>query len=154
MKIEIDEKEIISLSRFELGWRFNEINMSEQDLSQLFPLNENESKKIYKIIQFYENGLNINEKYIETNWFRASSETEEKIRSFRKVLENNLSQYNEDLIISWHRKTSLKTSKDIFIKYWTAFLYSASDDVTIISVNLNWVLIYHHTEVANLWIKK
>lgn len=106
-----------------------------------------------KIIDYYENPTNRAEKYTETNWFSAHSETMEKEERFRKKIENYLMPYTNNLIVSWNRKTVLQTSKSIFQKYLTDFLYPGSDDVIIVSVDLNWILFYHHTEVANFWTK-
>lgn len=156
MNITIDHSEIISLETFELGWRFDKIHNSEitpEEKKLILALSSTESKRVNKIIDYYENPTNRAEKYTETNWFSAHSETMEKEERFRKKIENYLMPYTNNLIISWNRKTVLQTSKSIFQKYLTDFLYPGSDDVTIVSVDLNWILFYHHTEVANFWTK-
>lgn len=156
MKIQIDIKEIISLENFELGWRFNQIHnpsISEAEKKQILPFSEAESKKLNKIIDYFEVESNRLEKYFETNWFSANSENKGKITEFKNKVEHYLKPFNEDLIISWGRKTTVKTKKEIFLKYWNDFLYPISDDVTIISENTNWILFYRHFEVANIWIE-
>lgn len=156
MNIQIDEKEIIPLSDFELGWRFDKCNnsdISDYDKKEVFALSENESKRLNKVIDYYEIESNRIGKYLETDWFSANSDNEEKIERFRNQVENYLKPFNEDIIISWERKLTLKTTKKIFIKYWTDFLYPSSDDVTIISERTNWILFYNHCEVVNIWIK-
>lgn len=155
--IKIENTEIISLDNFSLGWRFYKTHnplISDVEKSEITPLSETESKKLNKIIDYFENESNIFGKYSETDWFSANSEDEEKIVRFRNKVETLLKPFNEDLIISWERKTTLKTTKKIFLKYWTDFLYPGSDDVTIISEKTNWILFYKHFEVANVWIKK
>jgi len=157
MDIKIDSKEIIPFGDFELGWRFSELhnpNISEEDLRQILPLSVTESKRLNKIIDFYEIESNRFINYQQTDWFRSSQENEQKIEKFKNYLTEKLSNFPEDLIISWDRKTTLKTNKTIFLKYWTDFLYPLSDDVTIISENINWILFFTHYEVSNLWIKK
>ena len=156
MKIEIDKKEIISLADFQLGWRFEKThnsNISDSEKKEIYALSENESKRLNKIIDFYKHESNRFGKYLETDWFSANSENEYKIKKFRNQVNIYLEKYNEDLIISWERKLTIKTTKEIFLKYWTDFLYPSSDDVTIISENTNWILFYRHFEVANIWIK-
>ena len=69
----------------------------------------------------------------------------------RKQLKIALEKCNEELILTWHWNITLKTTKEIFIKYWSDFLYSSSDDVTIISEKTNWVIFYRHFEVVNIW---
>jgi len=156
LNIQIDIKEIISLNDFELGWRFDKVHnsdISDFEKKEIFALSENESKRLNKIIDYYEIESNRIEKYVETDWFSANSENEEKIERFRNQVETYLQPFNEDLIISWERKLTLKTTKKIFLKYWTDFLYPSSDDVTIISEKTNWILFYSHYEVANIWTK-
>ena len=156
MNIKIDKREIISLKDFELGWRFDKIHNSkilETEKNEIFPLSQEESRRLNKVIDFFEIESNRFGKYSETDWFSANAQNDKKIEKFRLKLENYLKLFDEDLIISWERKVTLKTSKEIFLKYWTDFLYLSSDDVTIISENTNWILFYNHVEVANLWIK-
>ena len=157
MNIEIDSKEVIPLEKFELGWRFNithnpDISESEKEL--ILALSEDESKRLNKIIDFFENENYLKDKYSETDWMSANSENQEKVERFRNQLELILKPWNEDILISWHRKTVLKTTKEIFLKYWTDFLYAGSDDVTITSEKTNWILFYKHFEVANVWTLK
>jgi hypothetical protein len=156
LNIQIDKREIIALSDFELGWRFDKdynSDISDYDKKEIFALSENESKRLNKVIDYYEIESNRIGKYLEIDWFSANSENEDKIERFRNQVENYLKPFNEDIIISWERKLTLKTTKKIFIKYWTDFLYPSSDDVTIISERTNWILFYNHCEVANIWIK-
>lgn len=156
MNIQIDKREIIPLSDFELGWRFDKVHnsdISDYDKQEILALSENESKRLNKVIDYYEIESNRIGKYLETDWFSANSENEDKVERFRNQVENYLKPFNEDIIISWERKLTLKTTKKIFIKYWTDFLYPCSDDVTIISEKTNWILFYNHCEVANIWIK-
>lgn len=154
MNIKIDIREIIPLESFELGWRFDkihnpDISVSEKEL--ILSLSENESKRLNKIIDFFENENYLQDKYSEIDWMSASSENQEKVERFRNQLELILKPWNEDVLISWQRKTVLKTTKEIFLKYWTDFLYADSDDVTIISEKTNWILFYKHFEVVNVW---
>ncbi|QIG88657.1 DUF2947 family protein [Chryseobacterium sp. POL2] len=156
MDIKIDSKEIIPFEDFDLGWRFSKSHnsdISDEELKQILPLSETESKRLNKVIDFYEIESNRILNYQQTDWFRSSQENDEKIENFRNNLAQKLSKFDEDLIISWNRKTTLKTNKTIFLKYWTDFLYPSSDDVTIISEKTNWILFFSHYEVSNLWIK-
>lgn len=80
----------------------------------------------------------------------TSSENRKKVERFRSQLEIILKHWSEDILISWQRKTVLKTTKRIFLKYWTDFLYAGSDNVTIISEKTNWILLYKHFDVLNV----
>lgn len=154
MDIQIDIKELIPLQNFELGWRFDKTHnpdISESEKELILALSEDESKRLNKIIDLFENENYLKDKYSETDWMSASSENQDKVERFRSQLEVILKPWNEDILISWQRKTVLKTTKEIFIEYWDDFLSAGSDDVTIISEKTNWVLFYEHFEVANIW---
>ncbi len=154
MNIELDDREIITLNEFELGWRFEKTHspdISESEKKQIQPVSEMESKRLNKLIDYFEQENNLREKYTQTEWISANAENDEKIERFRKQLLMLLKNCNEDLILTWHRNITLKTTKEIFIKYWSNFLYSNSDDVTIISSKTNWIIFYRHFEVANIW---
>ena len=140
MNIQIDKKEIIPLSDFALGWRFDKVNnsdISHCDKNEIFALSENESKRLNKIIDYYEIESNRIGKYLEKGWFSANSENVNKIETFRTHVENYLKPFDEDIIISWERKLALNTTKKIFIKYYSDFLYPSSDDVSIIYETTN-----------------
>jgi hypothetical protein len=157
VKINIEVEEFIPLKDFELGWRWetnhnSEISELEKKLIQ--PVSESESKRLNKIIDYFEFEPNLTGKYNQTDWIRANAENNLKVEKFRHQLELLLEPWNEGIIITWKRNVTLKTSKLIFLKYWTDFLYPSSDDVTIISEETNWVMFYRHFEVANIWTKK
>jgi len=157
VNIEIDIREIIPLENFELGWRFDKTHnpdISESEKELILALSEDESKRLNKIIAFFGNENYLDDKYSETDWMSASSENQEKVEKFRNQLEVILRPWNEDILVSWQRKTVLKTTKEIFLKYWTDFLYASSDNVIIISKKTNWILFYRHFEVANVWTFK
>ncbi|WP_298151396.1 hypothetical protein [Flavobacterium sp.] len=156
MKIETDHREIISLGDFELGWRWEKTHnssISEFEIQQIRPFSKSESKRLNKTIAYFELEQNLIEKYFQTDWINANAENDEKVQRFRNQLEIILKSWDEDVIISWERNVALKTTKAIFIKYWTDFLYPGSDDVTVISEETNWILFYKHFEVAKMWTK-
>jgi len=74
MNITIDHSEIISLETFELGWRFDKIHNGEitpEEKKLILALSSTESKRLNKIIDYYENPTNRAEKYTETNWLQV-----------------------------------------------------------------------------------
>jgi len=157
MKIKLDINEIILLENFELGWRWDDIHnpdISLEDKGQIKPLSSAESKRIYKVINYFESESNLREAFDSTDWFMASSETKKSIEKFSNSFQELLKDYDENLFISWNRSTCIYTTKDIFIKYWDDFCYSSSDDVTIISELTNWVYFYNHIEIGRFWERK
>lgn len=157
MKIELDTNEIISFEDFELSWRWDSIHnpdISIEDKVQFKPLSIQESKRINKIIDYFELESNLYKSFEPTDWIRASSETLDSIEKFSNDFKKLTQDYNENLFISWNRTTCIYTTKDIFIKYWDDFCYPGSDDITIISEMTKWVYFYNHIEVGRFWERK
>ncbi len=86
-------------------------DISDYDKKEIFALSENESKRLNKIIDYYEIESNRIGKFLETDWFSANSENEHTIERFRNQLENYLKPFDEDIIISWERKLTLKNNE-------------------------------------------
>lgn len=51
------------------------------------------------------------------------------------------------VFLSWQPNTAVSTSWEIFARYWDAFCYPASDDLSVWSEAHSWVLLYHHEEL-------
>lgn len=157
MNIEVDNKEVIPLEDFELNWRWEKTHspeITETEKAQIEPVSEVESKRLNKIIDFFEKEDNLNTSFTQTDWIGASSESDEKIEHFRSKLTSIIEQWDERVIVTWNRTTTLRASKEIFLKYWDDFCYPSSDDVTIISEKTNWVMFYNHIGVAKIWTKE
>ena len=154
MKLRVNTKEIIQLDDFELSWRWekthNEI-ISNEEISLLSPLSEIESKRLCAAIEHWKYKIKNSDDFFESNWMLASSESDARIEEFGMKLEDSLKAFEENVIVNWDRRTTLLTTKEIFIKYWDDFCYPSSDDTTIISTELNWLIEYSHYEVANIW---
>lgn len=141
---------------FELSWRWEKTHspeISEAEKTQIEP-SEVESKRLNKIIDYFEKEDNLKKSFTQTDWISANSENDEKIEQFRNQLTSIIEQWAEGIIVTWNRTTTLRTSKEIFLKYWDDFCYPNSDDVTIISEKTNWVMFYNHIAVAKIWTKE
>lgn len=157
MKIEINHNEIIQLSHFNKNWRWEKSHnstISSFEKALINPVSESESKRLNKVIKFFENENNLKKEFNETEWMNVGTESIEKIDFYRKKFNSILRPWNENIIITWNRKETLTTTKEIFLKYWDDFCYPSSDDVIIISIETNWVMFYNHIEVAKIWTRK
>jgi hypothetical protein len=54
------------------------------------------------------------------------------------------------VIVSWDSTTALETSWATFAKYWDAFCYPSSDDVTVWEIGAPWSVCYRHFEVMQI----
>lgn len=144
------------MKNFELKWRWEKTHnpdISIFEIEQILPVSQTESKRLNKVIDYFAVEDNLREHYTQTDWVSANSETDEEIERFRNQLTTILKNWNESVFVTWNRTTTIRTTKEIFIKYWDDFCYPSSDDVTIISEETNWIMFYRHFEVANIWIK-
>ena len=154
MDIEIDYKEVIPFKDFELKWRWDETHnpdISDSDIAQLQPLSETESKRLNKVISHFEKKDTLSRLFTQSDWISANSEKPEQ---FRMQLASIVEPWKEGVIVTWNNTTTLRTTKEIFQKYWDDFCYPSSDDVTIISEKTNWIMFYSHSEIANIWIRQ
>ena len=157
MKIEFNTNEIISFENFKLKWRWDSVHnptILSVESEQIKPFSEIESKRINKIIDYFESESNLYKLFESSDWFIASSETEMAKEKFSDNFKQLTQNYNENLFISWNRTTCVYATKEIFIKYWDNFCYPSSDDVTLISELTNWVCFYNHIEVGKFWKRK
>ena len=157
MKIEFDVKEIIPFEKFNLFWRWDSAHnptMLTEEREQIKMFSEIESKRLNKVINYYESESNLRKSFESSDWFLSSSETELKKKKFADNFRQLTQNHDENLFISWNRRTCVYTTKEIFIKYWDDFCYPSSDDVTIISELTNWIYFYNHIEVGIFWERK
>ena len=87
MKIELDNNEIIPLNNFSLNWRWEETHNSMISISEkalIKPVSESESKRLNKVIDYFEVEDNLKKDFNETEWISASCENVEKIDLFSK----------------------------------------------------------------------
>jgi hypothetical protein len=157
MKIEFDTREIIPLENFKLNWRWDFVHnptILSVEKEQIETFSEIESKRINKIIDYFESESNLRKSFESSDWFTANSETELSKKKFSDNFRQRTQNYNENLFISWNRTTCVYTTKEIFIKYWDDFCYPSSDDITIISELTNWVYFYNHIGVGIFWKRK
>lgn len=54
---------------------------------------------------------------------------------------------DERVILSWTRDLAVETRWETFVRYWDAFCYPSSDDVTVWSRRGDWTLCYRHFQL-------
>lgn len=157
MNIIPDTNSIIDFEQFDLSWRWDEQhnpNISREEKQLIVPYSEEESKRLNKIIGYFEVESNLRNDYEEFDWISASIDTEENIQKVRELLSTHFSGCSTEIIVSWNRRTCISTKKEIFFKFWDDFCYPSSDDVTVISTDTGIVLSYNHIEVIKIWRRK
>jgi hypothetical protein len=54
---------------------------------------------------------------------------------------------DERVILSWSHDVAVETRWKTFVRYWDAFCYPSTDDVTVWSLGGDWTLCYRHFQV-------
>ena len=65
-------------------------------------------------------------------------------RRVRKWLYQRGIPFGQRVWLSYHPECAIETTWRILVKYWTAFYYPISDDLTVIDGSLNWALLFFH----------
>lgn len=52
----------------------------------------------------------------------------------------------EQVIVRWDTSTAIRTTWEVFTRYWDDFCYPGSDDVEAFPPSGAWLLLYHHWE--------
>ena len=76
--------------------------------------------------------------------FRAPSEAAESTRIRLQALPVTGETF---VVVCWSTGLAVRTRWRIFVQYWSAFCYPASDDVVVWTPEHDWALCYHHDEV-------
>jgi len=157
MEIIPDLKERIPLSEFSLGWRWDKNHNPEFTLNlldQIIAFTDTESRRLNKVIDYFEMEGNLVDGFEDKGWIMASSESDKHILDFRESFYSMTKGFDENLLVSWDRTTCVYTQKDTFAGYWDDFCFPSSDDITIVSELTNWILFYKHFETAQFWVRK
>jgi hypothetical protein len=53
---------------------------------------------------------------------------------------------SDQVIVQWDTSTAVRTTWEVFTRYWDDFCYPSSDDVEVFPQSGKWLLLYHHWE--------
>ncbi|GCE17672.1 hypothetical protein [Dictyobacter kobayashii] len=149
------KNDFLPLSKFEYLYRWNDSNistLSQETLSQIHYLNARKAKEV-------DDKLSIINKKFYTYIF-ASLRSEESYGEFSdirlfSVKENGLQSIPiwffsleippaTEMIFSWEMHIAVKTTWEIFTRYWDDFFYFGQDDLSIGAINGPWYLLLFH----------
>ncbi len=140
--------QVIPMEKFKLKWRWTDKNyclLSENELLHIHPLDSRTAKEVWeKSLTFIG----------KDNEFSPSSELFDSIDFIDTSDSDKVTSWLADkmpsgeIIVSWQPDTAVKTTVELFIKYWDEFCYPSSDDVSIWPETENWVVHFWHYETA------
>ena len=134
------------MDSFKLRWRWTDKQyclLKDSELSLIHPLDKKSSAEAWdKSLHFIDKKSEFSPSLSLFHSIESIDTTNTSIVSAWLI--NRLS--SEDVIVSWQPDTAIKTTSELFIKYWDEFCYPASDDVSVWPVSESWVLHFWHYE--------
>ena len=151
MKIDFNNisEHVISMDDFSMKWRFTEEKydkLPEAHLNQIKPLDNNAAKFLWD----YIDATDLHEHVPFKNGFfrtidKAKILTDNK-RDIKKWLYQRGIAFDQKVYLSWQPSIAMIVPWKMLIKYFDAFYYPCSDDLTVIDQNLNWALFFYHED--------
>lgn len=140
--------QLIPMEKFKLKWRWTDEEyclLSADELSRIHPLDTVSAREVWnRSLLLIDSGS----EFSPNSQLFDSIETIDTNNSSAVAswLKSKMSSGN--IIVSWQRDMAVKTTTDLFIKYWDEFCYPSSDDVSIWPETENWVVHFWHYEKA------
>jgi hypothetical protein len=155
--IKLNREDLIPIEEFPLKWRWTEkkdATFSGIELSRIRPLAKSTSKQIWDLtllLTSYDDQEFVpnTELFEKANKYSYSG----KATELSQWLNAHLVKETCDLVVSWQPGSALMTDTDILVNNWQSFIYP-EDEVTIIPLDLKWVLFFSRQEVVYHAVRK
>jgi hypothetical protein len=143
--IELHDSDFDSIDGFPLLWRWSDENhmvFVPQDLNLIRPLKPETSLKLHnKLLRVdQQNGLNCN----LTNNLQEIYSNDDNDDTIQDWLIKLPVTETELILLSWTPEIAILTTWKLFTGRWSDFWYPSSDDLTVTSVSMDWVLAISH----------
>ena len=140
---------VIPMDDFSMKWRFTEEEYDKLPgihLNQLKPLDANASKFLWNYIV----ATNLhNDVPFKRNFFKNIDKAkifEDNEKAIKKWLYQRGVAFDKEVYLSWQPDSAMIVPWKLLIKYFYAFYYGGSDDLTVIDQSLNWALLFYHED--------
>ena len=142
----------IPMEQFALKWRFTDPQyriLPSVHLEQLRPLSPESSRQVWRLTLPLHEDLPFT-----ANIFRVvdsmllDDADPTAIRAVRKWLFGRGVPFKSPVFVSYNPEWAIATTWKMVVKYWDAFWYPGSDDLTVIDESLTWALLLWHESQA------
>jgi hypothetical protein len=142
----------IPMDQFPLKWRFTDPRydvLPTIHLAQVKPLAPADAKRLWDLILQAEihRALPFTQGHflsVVSTHIGDSHRNQVEDRRVRKWLYQRGVPFRQRVWLSYQRDRAIETTWKMLVKYWTAFYYPISDDLTVIDGSLNWALLFFH----------
>ncbi len=134
---------------FSMKWRFTDANydlLPPIHLEQLKPLDKKASNFLWSFIASTQLHADVP---FKKDFFRNIDKTrilDDNDREIKKWLYQRGLPFDKDVYLSWQQDTAMIVPWKLLIKYFDAFYYPSSDDLTVIDQSINWALLFFHED--------
>ena len=138
---------VISIDKFELGWRFTSEKydlLPDIELQKLKPLDEKASKFLADFLT--QKNLHV-EMPFKKGFFESIKNIEITCQNdddIKRWLYECGIPVHQEVLFSWTPTISMILPWEILIKYFDSFYYPSSDDLTVFDKSLSWTVLFAH----------
>jgi hypothetical protein len=140
----VREEDLGDLREFALSWRFTEHRtaLATHELGQLRPLRRPAAQQVHELTLGLQGIHGLLVPVIAS--INTADVSEETVSAWLAALP--LGHPDDAVVLSWDQDNALQAPLGVFVTHWSDFCYPASDDVTVLPLDLSWVLAYWHEE--------
>ena len=144
----------VSMDQFALKWRFTDPRydvLPPIHLGQVKPLAPADALRLWNVILHadFHRAVPFTERYfrsVVSTRIKDSNSSEAEDRGVRRWLYQRGIPFRHRVWLSYQPELAIETTWKMLVKYWTAFYYPMSDDLTVIDGSFTWALLSHHEE--------
>jgi hypothetical protein len=140
---------------FVLRWRFIEPEravLPAAHVEQIRPLDVDGAARLWTATRELHHSEPFTQRlfsHVEETSLVGAHEDAERASAIRKWLYERGLPFQHDVLLSWGRHAAVRTTWKIVVRYFDAFWYPSSDDLTVVDASLTWVVLFHHEEVLS-----
>jgi len=142
-------KHVIPMEEFSMKWRFTDERydkLPQLHLDQLKPLDKGASQFLWDYILNNRLHSDVPFKKGLFNVIDKAKIFEGNDNEIKKWLYRRGFPFEKEVYLSWQPDTAMIVPWKLLVKYFTAFYYGSSDDLTVIDQSLNWALLFFHED--------
>lgn len=144
----------VPMDQFPLKWRFTDPRydvLPPIHLGQVKPLAPTDARRLWDLIcqAAIHRDIPFTDGYfrsVVSTRIGDSHGNEAEDRRVRKWLYRRAIPFRRRVWLSYQPEWAIETTWKMLLKYWTAFYYPISDDLTVMDGSFNWALLFYHEQ--------
>jgi hypothetical protein len=145
--IEIAPEDLSQLNAFPLRWRWTDKRytvLSADQLARIQPLRPQRAQEVHQVA-LKSLSAESGDFDIDSRIFESAARIDSRSPDVVAWLTDRLPS-RTPVVVSWDRSTAVLTDSELFVEHWKDFCYASSDDVSLLPLDVSWVLHFGHEE--------